>query len=35
MNSATFHSLLSRDIQTYLDYKRALGRKFDTEEKAL
>jgi site-specific recombinase XerD len=35
MNSATFHSLLGRDIQTYLDYKRALGRKFDTEEKAL
>lgn len=35
MSTAMFHSLLGQDIRTYLDYKRALGRKFDTEEKAL
>lgn len=35
MSTEIFHSVLGRDIRTYLDYKRALGRKFDTEEKAL
>ncbi len=33
--NADFHSFLAKDIQAYLRYKRALGRKFDTEEKAL
>lgn len=33
--SKNFHSILAKDIQTYLQYKRALGRKFDTEETAL
>ncbi len=28
-------SLLAEDIQLYLDFKRAIGRKFDTEESAL
>jgi site-specific recombinase XerD len=31
----SFHSLLAEDIQIYLDFKRATGRKFDTEEAAL
>lgn len=35
MSTVNLHSLLGHDIQTYLDYKRALGRKFDTEEKTL
>ena len=30
-----FESLLAQDIQAYLQHKRALGRKFDTEERAL
>lgn len=30
-----FHSLLGENISAYLQYKRALGRKFDNEEKAL
>ncbi len=30
-----FRSLLAEDIQSYLDFKRATGRKFDTEEAAL
>jgi integrase len=30
-----FHSLLAGEIVSYLQYKRALGRKFDTEEQAL
>lgn len=32
---ANFQSFLAEDIYTYLEYKRALKRKFDTEEKAL
>ena len=36
MNTAySFRSLLAEDIQSYLDFKRATGRKFDTEEAAL
>lgn len=35
MNTKGFHSLLGREIQTYIDYKRALGRKFVTEARAL
>ena len=31
----SFRSLLAEDIQRYLDFKRATGRKFDTEEAAL
>jgi site-specific recombinase XerD len=31
----SFRSLLADDIQSYLDFKRAIGRKFDTEEAAL
>ena len=30
-----FESLLAKDITAYIDYKRALGRKYDNEEKAL
>jgi hypothetical protein len=30
-----FHSLLAEEITSYLRYKRALGRKFDTEEGTL
>lgn len=30
-----FRSLLAEDIQFYLDFKRAIGRKFNTEESAL
>ena len=33
--NTTFHSLLAGDIQSYLDLKRAIGRKFKTEEVAL
>jgi integrase len=35
MNTEGFHSLLGQEIQTYVDYKRALGRKFVTEVRAL
>jgi len=35
MNTEAFHSLLGQEIQTYVDYKRALGRKFATEARAL
>lgn len=35
MNASGFHSLLGQELQTYVDYKRALGRKFDTEARAL
>ena len=28
-------SLLAEDIKLYLDFKRAIGRKFNTEESAL
>lgn len=31
----SLRSFLAEDIQLYLDFKRALGRKFDTEESAL
>lgn len=31
----SLRSLLAEDIQFYLDFKRALGRKFDTEESVL
>jgi site-specific recombinase XerD len=31
----SFRSLLAEDIQRYLDFKRATGRKFDTEQAAL
>jgi site-specific recombinase XerD len=31
----TFRSFLAKDIQSYRDYKRATGRKFDTEEATL
>jgi site-specific recombinase XerD len=30
-----FHSLLAEDIQNYIDFKRAIGHKFKTEEAAL
>jgi len=30
-----FHSILAEDIRAYLQYKRSLGRKFDTEASAL
>ena len=30
-----FQSILGEDIQAYVRYKRALGRKFENEEKAL
>lgn len=30
-----FHGLLANEIDSYLQYKRALGRKFNTEERAL
>ncbi len=30
-----FQSILAADIQAYLQHKRALGRKFDNEEKTL
>lgn len=33
--NASFCSILSKDFSDYLSYKRALGRKFDTEERAL
>jgi site-specific recombinase XerD len=33
--SASFHSVLGKDFSAYLSYKRALGRKFETEECAL
>ena len=33
--STSFHSVLGKDFASYLRYKRALGRKFDTEERAL
>jgi len=33
--TASFHSVLGKDFLAYLSYKRALGRKFDTEELAL
>ena len=33
--STPFHSLLAEDIQSYLDFKRATGRKFNTEAGAL
>ena len=33
--SKNFQSILAEDILTYLKYKRALGRKFDTEESTL
>ena len=33
--TASFHSVLGKDFSAYLSYKRALGRKFDTEELAL
>lgn len=33
--SVSFHSVLGKDLSAYLGYKRALGRKFDTEERAL
>ena len=35
MNSEEFHSLFGQEIQIYVDYKRALGRKFVTEARAL
>lgn len=35
MNTEGFHSLLGQDIQIYIDYKRALGRKFVTEARSL
>jgi site-specific recombinase XerD len=36
MNTKTpLSSLVAEDIQSYLDFKRAIGRKFDTEESAL
>lgn len=34
-NKPSLRSLLAEDIQLYLDFKRAIGRKFDTEESAL
>lgn len=33
--NASFCSALGKDCSAYLSYKRALGRKFDTEERAL
>jgi site-specific recombinase XerD len=33
--TVNFHSLFAEDISHYLQYKRALGRKFDNEEKVL
>ncbi|WP_290649038.1 tyrosine-type recombinase/integrase [Aquisalimonas sp.] len=33
--STSLHSVLGEDIAAYVGYKRALGRKFDTEERAL
>jgi integrase len=33
--SEAFHSLLGQALQAYIDYKRALGRKFVTEARAL
>ena len=33
--SPPLRSLLAEDIKLYLDFKRAIGRKFDTEESAL
>ena len=33
--NASFCSALGKDFSAYLSYKRALGRKFDTEERAL
>ena len=33
--NTTFRSLLADDIQSYLDLKRAIGRRFETEETAL
>ena len=35
MTSAPRNSVLAEDIQRYVLYKRALGRKYDTEEAAL
>lgn len=35
MSSIPLQSLIAEDIQSYLDYKRALGRKFITEAGAL
>ena len=30
-----FHSILANEINRFLDHKRALGRRFDVEEKTL
>lgn len=35
MKACRFKSVLAEDIDSYLEYKRALGRKFQTEENAL
>ena len=34
-SQARYHSVLARAMTQFLDYKRALGRRFDTEERQL